>query len=98
MVQYIVTVLEMFSRAQFFTKTEGCIFFFSQPVARLTNQGHVWDSRAGALLRCNMDIKGLLLKGFVLDKLSFFVKNYSHLQFQKPFQFCIFQASSFMIS
>ena len=46
----LITVLEMFSRTQFFTKTEGCIKFFSQPVARLTNWGHVWDYQAGAPL------------------------------------------------
>ena len=46
----LITVLKMFSRTQFFTKTEGCIKFFSQPVAGLTNQGHVWDYQAGAPL------------------------------------------------
>ena len=45
-----VTILEMFSRTQFFTKTGGCRKFFSRPVAGLTNRGHVRDFRAGAPL------------------------------------------------
>ena len=45
-----VTILEMFSRTQFFTKTGGCRIFFSRPVAGLTNRGHVRDFRAGAPL------------------------------------------------
>ena len=47
----LVTILKMFSRTQFFTKTGGCKFFFSQPVAGLTNRGHVRDFRAGAPLK-----------------------------------------------
>ena len=46
----LVTILEMFSRAQFFTKTEGCRNFFLRPVAGLTNRGHVRDFRAGTPL------------------------------------------------
>ena len=46
----LVTILEMFSRTQFFTKTEGCRNFFLRPVAGLTNQGHVRDFRAGTPL------------------------------------------------
>ena len=46
----LVTILEMFSRTQFFAKTEGCRNFFLRPVAGLTNWGHVRDFRAGTPL------------------------------------------------
>ena len=49
----LVTILEMFSKTQFFTKTEGYRIFFLWPVARLTNWGHVRDFRASTPLLCH---------------------------------------------
>ena len=60
----LVTILEMFSRTQFFTKTGGCRIFFSRPVAGLTNRGHVRDFRAGAPLRVSVVWMGYLATYF----------------------------------
>ena len=71
-----VTILEMFSRTQFFTKTGGCRIFFSRPVAGLTNRGHVRDFWAGAPLRILFILfltrKQGVLRKKMLDTMLFF--------------------------